>query len=265
MKEAIGFHLHLATLFSLGLQNKFVAMRPKKFILLFILFACSFIARAQTADEIVNRYIAFIGGVQKWKSVKTITSSGIYNYGGMKFPFTSYSKAPDQYKYIVSLNGKSFMQAYDGRQGWRIDGFKNEKKKTILKDRQATAMANEADVELESPFINYHKKGYTILLEGKDTVNNKTCYKIKLIHQNGDTSTFFFDSKDFALVKKRANSKNTEMDNALLDIFYSDYRITAGMKMPHKIACTSNGQNILHITVKSIKLNLPMADSIFKP
>ena len=240
-------------------------MKYKNLILFFILFIFSFIAKAQTADEIVSRYIAFIGGVQKWKSVKTITSSGIYNYGGMKFPFVSYSKAPDQYKYVVTLNGKSFMQAYDGRQGWRIDGFKNEKKKTILKGRQGIAMANEADVELESPFINYHKKGYTVLLEEKDTANNKTCYKIKLMRENGDISTFFFDDKNFSMVKKTAISKNTEMDNALMDIYYSDYQVTAGIKTPRKIACLSNGQNILIITVKSVKLNLPIENKIFKP
>ena len=157
------------------------------------------------------------------------------------------------------------MQAYDGQQGWRIDGFKNEKKKTLLKGRQGTAMANEADVELESPFINYHKKGYTVLLEGKDTVNNKTCYKIKLMRENVDTSTFFFDDKNFSMVKKTAISKNTEMDNALMDIYYSDYQVTAGIKTPRKIACLANGQNILIITVKSVKLNLPIDNKIFKP
>ena len=82
---------------------------------------------------------------------------------------------------------------------------------------------------------------------------------------NGDTSTFFFDSKDFALVKKRAISKNTEMNNALMDIFYSDYRSIGGIKMPYKITCTADGQNILIVIIKDIKLNLPIADSFFKP
>jgi hypothetical protein len=241
-------------------------MTFKKTIFFFILFGFSFIASSQSADEVINKYIAYIGGMQKWKSVKTITSTGTYNYGGMEFPFTSYSKAPDRYKYIVAAHGKSFTQAYDGNQGWRIDGFKDEKKKTILKDRkQARAMANEADVELESPFINYREKGHTILMEGMDTIGNKTCYQIKLMQKNGDSATFFFDNKDFALVKKQAVAKNWELDNAMLDIVYSDYRLTSGIRMPHKITCSSNGQDILIIAVKSVKLNLPMADSIFKP
>jgi outer membrane lipoprotein-sorting protein len=232
---------------------------------LFLFFTFSLIAKSQSADEIIAKYIAFIGGVQKWKKIKTITSSGTYNYGGMEFPFTAWSKAPDLYKYEVTSNGKSFNQAYDGRVGWKIDGFKDETQKTTLKGKQATAMANESDVELESPFIDYQKKGHTVLLEGKDTIDKKVCYKIKLTRKNGNTETYYFDIGNYELVKKQAISKNTELDNSMLDILNSDYHTLEGITIPQKISCISNGQTILIITVKDIKLNLPLADSIFKP
>src|SRR5689334_17015414 len=175
------------------------------------------IAKSQSADEIISKYISFIGGADKWKKIKTISSSGTYNYGGVEFPFQSFSKAPDLYRYIVTFKGKSFEQGYDGRTGWRIDGFKNEKEKTILKDKQALAMANESDVELESPFIDYKKKGHQVSAEEKDTVNGKLCYKIKLARKNGDTETYFFDSDNYSLIKKSAIAKNTELNNAMLD------------------------------------------------
>src|SRR5882672_3823873 len=112
----------------------------KKITFFVLLFAVSGIAKSQDADEIISKYIAFTGDGQKWKKIKSITSSGTYNYGGMEFPFTAWSQAPDLYKYIVSFNGKSFSQSYDGREGWRIDGFKNETQETILKGKDATAM-----------------------------------------------------------------------------------------------------------------------------
>jgi outer membrane lipoprotein-sorting protein len=240
-------------------------MIVKKITFLFLFFAFLLIAKSQSADEIIAKYIAFAGGVQKWKKIKTITSSGTYNYGGMEFPFKAWSKAPDLYKYEVTSNGKSFNQAYDGREGWKIDGFKDETHKTMLTGKQATAMANESDVELESPFIDYQKKGHTVIPEGKDTVDKRICYKIRLTRKNGDTETYYFDSGNYELVKKQAISKNTELDNSILDILYSDYRTIEGIAIPQKTSCISNGQTILVITVKDIKLNLPIADSIFKP
>ena len=240
-------------------------MIMKKISFLFLFFLVTLATRSQTADEVINKYIAYTGGVKAWKKIRTATSSGTYNYGGMEFPFRSFSKAPDLYKYVVTFKGKSFVQAYDGVEGWRIDGFKNETKKTILKGREALGMANESDVEIESPFINYQKKGHSVILEGTDTVNKKPCYKIILIRNNGDTTTCFFDAGNFALIKKQAVSKNTELNNSMLDIYYSDYRTTDGLKQPHRIICKSNGQDILIITIKGVKFNVPVADSQFKP
>jgi len=241
-------------------------MRFKKSLLFIVLCCFSLLVRSQTAEDVVNRYIVFIGGEQNWKAVKTLTITGLYNYGVMSFPFISYSKSPDLYKYIVSSNGKSFTQAYDGKQGFRIDGFKDENEKTILKDRQATAMLNEADVELESPFIHYREKGHTIQMEGIDSTDARVSYKIKLTHKDGDAETYFFDSKDFSLVKKKTISTNPELEKAPLDIEYSDYKIKAGIKTPHKIACTTtNGQPVLKITVEQVQVNLPMDNSLFKP
>ena len=239
-------------------------MKQNKAILFSIIVFLSLELQAQNIDEIISGYINFTGGAQQWKKIKTIMCSGTYNYGGMEFPFQSYSKAPNLYKYIVTANGKSFMQAYDGKDGWRIDGFKNETVKTRLSGKASTTMANESDVELENLFIDYKTKGYIVIPGGTDTVNTKPCYKIKLIKNDGDTATYFFDTLDFALVKKQAVAKNTELENAVLDIFYSDYVKTNGINLPRKIACTSNGQDILIITVKDVKFNEPVADAIFK-
>ena len=223
------------------------------------------IAKSQTADEVISKYISFIGGADKWKKIKTITSSGTYNYGGVEFPFQSFSKAPDRYRYIVTFKGKSFEQGYDGKVGWRIDGFKNEKTKTILKDKQARAMANESDVEPESPFIDYKSKGHQIVADGKDTVNGKLCYKIKLMSRNGDTATYFFDSDNYSLIKKRAVAKNTELNNSMLDIIYSDYRTIDAITTPFKTTCLADEQTVLIITVQEVKLNEPIEDNSFKP
>jgi len=237
----------------------------KKTFLLILSFIVITVAKSQTAAEIISRYIEFTGGREAWKKVNTITSSGTYNYGGVEFPFEAFSKKPDLYRYIVTFKGKSFEQAYDGKEGWRIDGFKNEKTKTILKGKQAFAMANESDVELESPLIDYEKKGHTIILEGKDSVDNKPCYRVKFMWKDGGTETLFFNSENFALVKKRAIAKNTELNNAMLDIFYSDYKSTEGITVPFKITCKDNGQPVLDITITGIKLNQPITDSMFKP
>lgn len=239
-------------------------MRSGKVILFTGLLLASFYCKSQTVDEVISNYITFTGGEQQWKKIQTITTSGTYNYGGIVFPFTAYSKAPNLYKYIVPFQGKYFEQAFDGKTGWKIDAFKGETKKTVLDGKAASTMMNEADVELEMPFINYKQKGHQATLQGTDTVNGKDCFKVKFITANADTSTYFFNKNDYALVKKQAVSKNTELEKSMLDIFYTDYRNVEGIKIPFMQTHKANGQTILTITIEKAELNKPVKDEEFR-
>lgn len=240
-------------------------MALKKSILIVLILTLAFQVNAQTADEVITKYITFTGGAANWKKVQTIVTSGTYNYNGIEFPFTAYSKAPDLYKFVVPFQGKYFAQAFDGKSGWKIDAFKGETNKTMLAGNDALAMMNEADVELESPFINYQQKGHQVALQGVDTVSGALCFKVKLTRKNGNTETYYFKQANFELVKKQAPSKNTELGGSLLDTYYKDYHTLEGITIPFVEESKSNNQPVLTITIKKIALNEPIADADFKP
>jgi len=240
-------------------------MRSFKFFLLFILYFSMYTVNAQTADQVIAGYVKFIGGEKNWAKVKTITSSGEYDYGGAAFPFTAMAKAPNRYKFVVPFNGKYYAQAFDGANGWKIDAFKNETQPTLLTGKPALAMANEADVELEDALINYKVKGHQAVLDGTEQQENKECFKVNFIRKTGDLETYYFDVKNYSLVMKRAVSKNIELEASLLSTFYSDYRDVDGIKIPFKAISKANGQTILTITIEKVELNKPVADTEFQP
>ena len=225
--------------------------------------AVPFATNAQTADEIVARYIAFTGGVRNWKTIATITSHGEYNYGGMPFPFTTYARVPDSYKLLVPVNGKYYAQGYAAGKGWKIDAFKNETKPTLLVGSNARAMANEADVELENVFINYMKKGHSIALHGEDSVIDRKCFVIVLTRKTGEVEKYYFDQQSYALLMKEAKAKNPELGGAILNIYFSDYRDVAGIRFPFKTICESDAQQILTITVSDIEINAMIDNKTF--
>ena len=77
------------------------SMHFKKSVLLFLIVTLVLQVKAQRAYDIITKYTSFIGGAANWKKVQSIVSKGTYNYNGIEFPFTAYSKAPNLYKYIV--------------------------------------------------------------------------------------------------------------------------------------------------------------------
>ena len=236
----------------------------KQFPIFLFISLFSIVLKAQTADEIVQKYVQQLGGEQAWKAIKTINSSGKYNYGGIEFPFTATAKFPDKYKFIVPLNGKYYTQVSDGESGWKIDAFKNETKPKYLTGKPARALANEADVEIESPLIDYAKKGFKVNLEGKEMVADKECFKIQLIRKEGEIEHYFFDSQGFSLIMKSALSKNDELEKTILEATFSDYRTMNGVKIPFVVLYQFKGQNILKITTEKVEINADIDDSIFK-
>ena len=240
-------------------------MRKKKYLAFLIFtFILPYYLPAQQADDVVKKYVAYIGGEKNWKKTKTLTTSGKYNYGGMEFPFTAYAKAPNRYKFIVPLEGKYYAQAFDGEKGWKIDAFKNETSPTMLSGKDAYSMANEADVELEDVFVDYKRKGHTAVVERKDTINGKNCIGIKLTRRSGDIQTYFFDEVTGALLMKIAASKNAELQGSLLTTLYSDYRDVDGIKIPFKSVSSFNDQLILEITVDKAEVNAAIDDKEFR-
>ncbi len=240
-------------------------MRSFNIILFLAVSFSGFTANGQNIDQVISGYVKFIGGEKNWSKIKTITTSGEYNYGGAAFPFTTLSKAPNQYKFIVPFNGKHYTQSFDGTKGWKIDAFKGETQPTLLSGKPAMALANEADVELEDALINYKAKGHQAALEGNETIEGKDCLKVNFIRKTGEIETYFFDVKNYSLVMKRATSKNIELEASLLSTSYSDYRDVEGIKIPFKAISKANGQTILTITIDKVELNKPIADSEFQP
>jgi hypothetical protein len=238
-------------------------MRPNRIILLICFLLFSHYSRSQAVDRVIEKYIKFIGGEAKWKRVKTLITEGEYNYGGIKFPFKAYSKAPDRYKFVVPFEGKYYAQAYDGQQGWKIDAFKNETKPTMLAGDAAKSMANEADVELEDALINYRQKGHTATAAGTDTLNGTVCSKVRLIRQNGDEETYHIDTASGALIMKTRLSKNSELAGTVLTTSYSDYREVEGIRIPFKTVSTSNDQVLLEVTVNKAQINADVSDDEF--
>lgn len=237
----------------------------KKYAFFICLLFFSTTLKAQTVEDIIAKHVAFIGGEKQWKTIRTIKSTGIYNYGGIEFPFVAWSKRPGMYKYIVTANDKYFAQAFDGKNGWKMDQFNKETSKTILTGKEARAMANEAEVEFENPFINYKEKGYQAILEGKDSVGSNLCYQVKFIKNENDTDTYFFTTDNFMLLKKIADSKNPELDNNLLETYYKDYTKVNGITWPFRTINKVGGDVILTITVQSIEYDVNIPDSEFQP
>lgn len=234
--------------------------------LFIVLAVLSFVgAQAQTADEVLAKYFANTGGLDKWKSLTSRTMTG-KAFFGQEFPMTVYEKAPNKQKTVVNVQGTELMiNVYDGTDAWMLNPLQGGKDPVKLDDEQAKDVKDE---EFEDEFIDYKKKGHEVTLEGTEEIDGVKCFKLKLVKNKNNpkediTELHYFDSENFVPIMQASYVRSGPQKGTEVKSYLSDYQDVSGLMFPFSIEQKINGQSLSKITIEKITLNDITDDTIF--
>src|SRR2546425_6549311 len=83
-------------------------------------------AHAVTVDEVVARTIEARGGAAKLKAIQSLRLTGKYLSGSdasLEMAWAQLGKRPAKIRTEVTLQGLTAVDAFDGREGWRVQPF----------------------------------------------------------------------------------------------------------------------------------------------
>lgn len=229
----------------------------KKIWLVFI--ATTFIgtiANAQTADELINKYVEARGGADKVKAMQTMVMEGSMNQGGVDVNMKYTSVHNKGTRVDFTAMGQSGYNIITTTEGWAFNPFGGGSVEPIEGDQLKDA---QAGLDIQGGLFDYKAKGNTVEYKGKETVEGKECYKLKLTRSSGKSVTYYLTS-DYLLY--RSVSLNTT-DNGEVEVIteYSDYRkLPNGYTLPF---ARKSGAN--EITFDKIEINVPVDEKVFKP
>jgi hypothetical protein len=213
--------------------------------------------KAQTVDEVIDKFIAAVGGKDKLLALNSIKMDGTLTTQGFDVGIV-----------VTVLNGKgartdiSVPGMSDGyrittpTKGWNYLPFQGmtgpeEASEDMLK-------AQQSQLDLQTPLLNYTAKGHKVELLGKEKVAGADCYKIKITYKNGKTATIFIDATTYYRVKSVAmvpvNGQDMEVETT-----YADFKKTPdGYMFPYS---QTNQSGTINYT--SIEVNKPVDEKIF--
>ena len=217
---------------------------------------------AQSADDIIAKYIKTVGGMDKIQAVQTLRRAGTFNGGGgFEAAVLQENKRPNKVREEFSLQGMTGVNAYDGKAGWKIEPWQGKKDAEALSEDEMKQIVEDAD--FDEPLVNYQRKGNKVEFVGMEQVEGTDAYKLKLTLVSGDVRYYYMDTDYYVPIKiemkRMIRGAEQEFETSL-----GDYKEVAGWYLPYSVETRRKGsEDVQKITFEKIEVNVPIDDGRF--
>jgi len=208
-------------------------------------------AMARTADQVIERHLAAIGGRDSLLKIKSMVTiySGFDSIDQETFITRSY-KYPHFIRQDNAANGTA--TATDGERVWQV---------TPAGWKELTG-SNWAYVpDIYGDFIEYRPRGITYTLLGVEAIDRHIYYHLVKKYKDGEERDFYFCAETGLFrMERRDFGVGKDIKS------YWDYRRHKGILIPHLfIVILEAGFGQIHGAIlKDIRINVPLEDSLFR-
>ncbi len=217
---------------------------------------------AQTADDIIAKYLKTVGGMDKIQAVQTLRRAGTFNGGGgFEAAVLQENKRPNKVREEFSLQGMTGVNAYDGKTGWKIEPWQGKKDAEALSEDEMKQIVEDAD--FDEPLVHYQQKGNKVEFVGMEQVEGTDAYKLKVTLTSGDVRYYYMDTDYYVPIKiemkRMIRGAEQEFETSL-----GDYKEVAGWYLPYSVETRRKGsEDVQKITFEKIEANVPIDDGRF--
>ena len=201
-----------------------------------------------TADQVLDKYVAAIGGAQRLASISSLVAKG--SYKGFDDADTSvmeiFAKATGERSTVVhTLSGDS-TTTYDGRAGW-IAAPETEKPVPVLAitGQDLDGMKLEAEVWFPARIrqaLSRWRVGARMIVDDREV------QPVQGTTAGGGTVTLCFDVASGLLVRL-VRFTESPVGRLVTKIDYSDYREVSGIRMPFRWTVSwLDGRSVFELT-----------------
>lgn len=224
-------------------------------------------AAAQTADEIIEKHIAAIGGRAALGKITSRTITGTITVstpaGEFSGPIEVYNQAPNKARTLIKLDltgvGVGQMtidQRFDGTSGYVIDTLQGNR--DITGDQLESMRA----AYFPTPLLNYKENGMTVELTGKEKVGDREAHVVILKSKTGPPIRLFFDTTTFSQIRQVVTADVPPVGQIEQTIDFSDERDVDGIKLAHVLKASSTVQSF-SVTISTVQHNAALDQTMF--
>lgn len=231
----------------------------KKLISLIVAMTIFSAVNAQSVEEIVKKYTAAMK-YEQIVNIKTISITGKMAMMGMEIPISLKMKNPNKVLMSYDINGQKMVQAYDGEKGYIINPMTgSDAAEEISGDQLKQVQQNNLYTNV---LADYFKSG-SLTLDGEETVNGKSAFKLKVAKEGG-SPTFISIDKESYLIVKTSSTVDQNGQEMNVESFPGNYSDINGIMLPKTTTMNANGMEMGSTTYDNVEVNIPIDDAVFK-
>jgi len=212
-------------------------------------------AQTQEPAKIANQYVMAAGGKKLLSKIQTMTLEGTFTNAadGKSGTYTFDTKVPNRYYSEFVVGDKNLIEAYNGKSAWHQTAA--GELGTLL--GQEGLQLEAASSYYNSRFLNLKKNKLALAFVGHEQVRGKDALQLEVTTATGVKRQVFFDPQTHLIVKEAG-----ALGGMNEEIFYDDYRIVDGVKMPYKIEL-HRGSDVYAIDVTRAAINGTVGERVF--
>lgn len=224
-------------------------------------------ARAQTADDIVEKYLTAIGGRAALAKLTSRSMSGTITLstpaGDISGPVEILSQQPNKSRTLITMDLSSFGagqmvfdQRFDGTSGYVLDSLQGNR------DITGNQLENMKNGSFPNPFLNYKERGATVELAGKEKVGEREAYVLVFKPRSGSVVRQYLDADSYIPVRVVMTVEAPQVGELEQTTELLDYRDVDGVKIPFLVKATSSVQRST-IVITRVEHNVRIDDALF--
>lgn len=211
----------------------------KKHLIALVAFvAVPLFSLAQTADEVIDKHIAALGGADKIAGIQTAEYEQTMSIMGMDMNAKTTVVVGKSMRNDVTVMGSQITSVVDGDKGWAVNPMQGSNTpQEMPADVVKMQRGNTEPTGMQLAYAKKNKQNYELV--GKEKYDGKDVFNVKVSKPEGVTN-YYLDAGTYQMV---ASKSNVTVQGQAVEgsAKYSDYKEVNGLTLPHTIEITGGG------------------------
>lgn len=209
-----------------------------------------------TAQEILDKYIAAVGGADALQKISSRVQKGKATaFGGRQFPLEVFAEGPGKWASYLHLPPGDAATVYNGQVGWV-----SAPGRPLQELSGGELDSVKLDADLQFP-LNAKQTFHELKVTGTEKIDGHDTIVISGERADLPPVNFYFDQQS-GLLSRELRYTETPLGRFPTQIDYGDYRDSGGTKVPFQWTIARPGYRFV-AQIEEVQNNVPVDDAKF--